>query len=126
MQKSGEFAQILKEFLMEEAKSRGRSISFGEDGRPNQITLLHFFLAVEVKEVLAKLEQIVPDAKEKELKPEEAKSNRLSPNGNTLVQTSSITTKTNQQANNTTTAAAGIFSLRFYNLPTFQQIHALA
>jgi hypothetical protein len=32
MRKSGEFAEILEEFLMEETKNRGRSISFGEDG----------------------------------------------------------------------------------------------
>jgi hypothetical protein len=37
MQKSGEFAQILKEFLMEEAKNRGRSISFGEDGKYSKL-----------------------------------------------------------------------------------------
>lgn len=32
VQKSNEFAEILEEFLMKEARNKGRSISFGEDG----------------------------------------------------------------------------------------------
>uniref|UniRef100_A0A7E4W3Z9 ABC-type glutathione-S-conjugate transporter n=1 Tax=Panagrellus redivivus TaxID=6233 RepID=A0A7E4W3Z9_PANRE len=44
---SGEFSEILEEFLIEEAKNRGRSVSFGED-------------ADEVREVLADLERLHP------------------------------------------------------------------
>lgn len=33
MKRSSEFAEIIEEFLMEEAKNKGRSISFGEDGK---------------------------------------------------------------------------------------------
>ncbi|KAI6229423.1 ATP-binding cassette sub-family C member 8 [Aphelenchoides besseyi] len=51
MQKSGEFATILEEFLMEEARNRGRSISFGED-------------AIEVQGVLRDLERFYPQKKE--------------------------------------------------------------
>uniref|UniRef100_A0A0N5BHC0 ABC-type glutathione-S-conjugate transporter n=1 Tax=Strongyloides papillosus TaxID=174720 RepID=A0A0N5BHC0_STREA len=54
---NGELAELLEEFLIEEAKTRGRSVSFGED-------------AEEVKEVLDHLEGIDPIKKrriEKEL-----------------------------------------------------------
>ncbi|CEF71344.1 ATP-binding cassette sub-family C member 8 [Strongyloides ratti] len=44
---NGELAELLEEFLIEEAKTRGRSVSFGED-------------AEEVKEVLDHLEGIDP------------------------------------------------------------------
>uniref|UniRef100_A0A0N4Z034 ABC-type glutathione-S-conjugate transporter n=1 Tax=Parastrongyloides trichosuri TaxID=131310 RepID=A0A0N4Z034_PARTI len=44
---NGELAELLEEFLIEEAKTRGRSVSFGED-------------AEEVKEVLEHLEGIDP------------------------------------------------------------------
>lgn len=30
---SGDFSEILEEFLIEEAKNRARSVSFGEDGK---------------------------------------------------------------------------------------------
>lgn len=30
---SGEFSEILEEFIIEEAKNRARSVSFGEDGK---------------------------------------------------------------------------------------------
>lgn len=92
MQKSGEFADILEEFLMEEAKNRGRSISFGEDGKNFKLIkfYLFVFLAVEVKEVLEKLEQISP-AKKEALKNklslkqvDNVNQPHLSPNGNSL------------------------------------------
>uniref|UniRef100_A0AC35TYJ0 Multidrug resistance-associated protein lethal(2)03659 n=1 Tax=Rhabditophanes sp. KR3021 TaxID=114890 RepID=A0AC35TYJ0_9BILA len=57
LKNNGELAVLLAEFLMEEAKSRGRSVSFGDD-------------ADEVREVLEHLENLDPEKKrriEKEL-----------------------------------------------------------
>ncbi|CAD5217623.1 unnamed protein product [Bursaphelenchus okinawaensis] len=50
IQKHGEFSEIVEEFLIEEAKSRGRSISFGED-------------STDVKEVLEELQDLLPKEK---------------------------------------------------------------
>lgn len=33
MAQQGEFSELIEEFLVEEAKNRGRSVSFGESGR---------------------------------------------------------------------------------------------
>ncbi|KAE9550241.1 hypothetical protein FO519_006539 [Halicephalobus sp. NKZ332] len=63
---SGEFSEILEEFLIEEAKNRARSISFGED-------------ADEVKEVLAELERLDPMKKKEIQRQISASLERLSP-----------------------------------------------
>uniref|UniRef100_A0A914C5U5 ABC-type glutathione-S-conjugate transporter n=1 Tax=Acrobeloides nanus TaxID=290746 RepID=A0A914C5U5_9BILA len=49
---SGDFSEILEEFLIEESKNRGRSVSFGED-------------VEEVREVMADLEKFYPEKRGK-------------------------------------------------------------
>uniref|UniRef100_A0AC34QBL2 Uncharacterized protein n=1 Tax=Panagrolaimus sp. JU765 TaxID=591449 RepID=A0AC34QBL2_9BILA len=63
---SGEFATILEEFLIEEAKNRARSVSFGED-------------ADEVKEVLQDLEKLDPRKKQAVQRQISENIERLSP-----------------------------------------------
>lgn len=61
MNNNGAFSEFLEEFLLEESKHRGRSISFGEDCEFNHKFFLNFrFSAKEVDEILKDLDQVSP------------------------------------------------------------------
>jgi ABC-type sulfate/molybdate transport systems ATPase subunit len=56
----GAFSEFLEEFLIEEAQKRGRSVSFGEDGKFKWRVLRTFVSENEVNEVLEDLQRFDP------------------------------------------------------------------